>query len=140
MLRNFAAEICGKKPGREWPSRFLKRNSVELVMRYTTGMDKERKRADSAFKYTLYFEMLNKKLEQYGIEPRHMYNMDEKGFLIGVLSKIKRIFSRRRYEEGGMRQVIQNGNREWITTTTIVCICADGTAFSSGLMSEQRRA
>lgn len=61
-----------------------------------------------------------------------MYNMDEKGFLIGVLSKMKRIFSRRRYEEGGMKQLIQDGNREWITT--IATICADGTALSPGLI------
>ncbi|KAF1994961.1 hypothetical protein P154DRAFT_557001 [Amniculicola lignicola CBS 123094] len=28
------------------------------------------------------------------IDPRHTYNMDEKGFLIGVISRSKRIFSR----------------------------------------------
>ena len=70
------------------------------------GLDYNRSRADSAFKYLLYFDLLKKKIEQYYIEPQHIYNMDEKGFLIGVLSKIKRIFSRRRYEEGGIKQII----------------------------------
>ena len=64
------------------------------------GLDHNRSRADSAFKYTLYFELLRKKIEQYEVEPQHIYNMDEKGFLVGILSKIKRVFSRRRYEEG----------------------------------------
>jgi hypothetical protein len=46
-----------------------------------------------------------------------MYNMNEKGFLIGVLSKMKRIFSRRRYEEGGIKQLIQDGNRLCLSTS-----------------------
>ena len=96
------------------------------------GLDHNRSRADSAFKYTLYFELLRKKIEQYGVEPQHTYNMDEKGFLVGILSKMKRIFSRRRYEEGSIKQLIQDGNREWITT--IAAICADGSALSPGLI------
>ena len=96
------------------------------------GLDHNRFRADSAFKYSLYFELLRKKIEQYKVEPQHIYNMDEKGFLIGILSKIKRIFSRRRYKEGSVKQIIQDGNREWITT--IAAICADGSALSPGLI------
>jgi len=36
----------------------------------------------------------------------HIYNMDEKGFLIGILVRMKWVFSWRRYEEGGIRQMI----------------------------------
>ena len=32
-----------------------------------------------------------------------MYNIDEKGFLIRILSKMKRIFSRWYYEEGSIK-------------------------------------
>jgi len=63
---------------------------------------------------------------------RHTYNMDEKGFLIGILSKQKRIFSRIKYEKGGIKQMIHDGNREWITS--IACICADGTSLTPGLI------
>ena len=132
MIRNFASEIAGRETGKTWVARFLQRHQIDLISRWTSGIDASRKRADSAFKYSLYFELLYRKMEQYGIEPRHMYNMDEKGFLIGVLLKMKRIFSRRRYEEGGIRQTIQDGNREWITT--IACICADGTALQPTLI------
>ena len=58
--------------------------------------------------------------------------MDEKGFLIGVLSKVKRVFSKSAFEEGKLRHIIQDGNREWITT--IACICADGTALTPALI------
>ena len=55
-------------------------------------MDIARKRANSAFKYTLYFKLLKRKIEEYKINPQLIYNMDKKGFLIRVLLKIKRIF------------------------------------------------
>jgi hypothetical protein len=95
-------------------------------------MDTQRKKADSAFKYALYFELLRRKIEQYNVDPRHIYNIDKKGFLIGILSKIKRVFSRKRYKEGGVKQIIQDSNREWITT--IACICADGTSLTPALI------
>ena len=132
LLRNFASEISGKEAGKCWPDRFLKRHNIDLVSRYTSSMDVARKRADSAFKYTLYFELLKRKMEEYKIDPRLIYNIDEKGFLIGVLLKMKKIFSKRRYDEGGVKQFIQDGNREWITT--IACICADGTALPPALI------
>ena len=115
-----------------WVSRFIKRHDLELVSKWTTGLDNEHSKADSAFKYTLYFELLRQKIEKFKIDRRQIYNMDEKGFLISVLVKMKRIFSRRRYEEGGVRQLLQDGNREWITV--IACICADGTTLSPGLI------
>lgn len=95
MLGNFAKGITRNKPGISWLNRFLKRHNDKLVSYYTTGIDSSRKRADSAYKYALYFELM--------IEPRDMYNIDEKGFLIGVLSKGKRIFSRHRYKLGGLK-------------------------------------
>lgn len=58
--------------------------------------------------------------------------MDEKGFLISVLTRIKRMFSRRLYEEGKLRSHIQDGNREWITL--LACICADGSYLEPALI------
>lgn len=132
MLRNWTQEITGIRPGKQWPTRFLKKHNNDLIARYTTGIDSSRKRADSAYKYALYFELLARKKEKFELRPEDTYNMDEKGFLIGVLSKGKRIFSKQKYEQGGLKQRLQDGNREWITT--IACICADGTSLSPGLI------
>ena len=109
MLRNFITEICGREPGKTWILRFLTRYDLNLILRYTVGLDKERLRADSIYKYLLYFELMRQKIEEYQVEPRYTYNMNEKGFLIEVLAKIKRIFSRLRYKEGGIRQLLCNG-------------------------------
>jgi hypothetical protein len=125
MIRNFAQEIAQKYVGNNWIDRFLKRHNIDIYTRWASGMEKERKEADSAFKYALYFKLLERKLEEYKIQPRLIYNMDEKGFLIGKLSKMKRIFTQRTWEERGIKQMIEDGNREWVTV--IGCICADGT-------------
>jgi hypothetical protein len=58
--------------------------------------------------------------------------MDEKGFMLGVTIKRKRIFTRRKYELGEYKQHVQDGNREWITT--IGCICANRMAISPALI------
>ena len=55
-------------------------------------MDIARKRADSAFKYTLYFKLLKTKMEEFKINLKLIYNINKKSFLIRVLLKIKRIF------------------------------------------------
>jgi hypothetical protein len=41
-------------------------------------MDTQRKNTDLAFKYTLYFELLGRKIEQHNADLRHVYNMNEK--------------------------------------------------------------
>ncbi|KAF1992797.1 hypothetical protein P154DRAFT_595223 [Amniculicola lignicola CBS 123094] len=92
MIRNFASEIAGKQAGKAWAERFIKRHDINLLSRWASGIDIQRKRANSAFKYALYFKLLERKIQQYNVDPRHIYNMDEKGFLISILLKMKRIF------------------------------------------------
>ncbi len=103
MIRNFAEETCGRRPEKEWIARFLARHPDTLVFKWTLGLNHDRARADSAFKYTLYFELLKQKIDQYEVKPRHIYNMNEKGFLLEVLFKQKRVFSRRRYEKDSIK-------------------------------------
>jgi hypothetical protein len=50
--------------------------------------------ADSETKYRLYFNLIYSKMVQYNVEPRYTYNIDEKGFLMGVTTRTKRVFSR----------------------------------------------
>ena len=132
MIRNFASQTAKNDVGKNWADRFVCRHNIDLISHWATGLDRNRFEADSAFKYSLYFELLKQKIEQYNVDSRHIYNMDEKGFLIGVLSKEKRMFSREAWEQGKLKHIVQDGNREWITT--IACICADGTALTPALI------
>ncbi|KAF1343462.1 hypothetical protein EJ07DRAFT_149168, partial [Lizonia empirigonia] len=112
MVQNLAGEIAGKPASQSWVTRFMRRHSSEIASHWTTGLDRNRHKADSVPKYESYFKLLSTKMERYHILPRDIYNMDEKGFLIGVPGRSKRIFSKDIYDRGGRKGVIQDGNRE----------------------------
>jgi hypothetical protein len=118
--------------GVHWVDRFVQRYPDELISKWTTGIDNKRHKADSGSKYSLYFDLLREKFEQYRVEARYIYNMDEKGFMLGVVSRSKRIFSKASYENGKWRSTIQDGSREW--TTLLACICADGSYLEPALI------
>jgi hypothetical protein len=118
--------------GVNWVDRFIYRYPDELISKWTTGIDNSRHNADSGRKYSLYFNLLREKIEQCHVEPRHIYNMDEKGFLLSILGRSKRIFDRPSYEKEKRRSTIQDGSREWITL--LACICADGSHLEPALI------
>jgi hypothetical protein len=95
MIRNYASNICHNHVGDGWVTGFLHRNHDHLISKWTTGMDRTRYNADSTAKYELYFNLLHGKIEEYGVLPANTYNIDEKGFIIGVTGRSKRVFSRR---------------------------------------------
>jgi hypothetical protein len=81
----------------------LNRNKDDLVSKWTTSMDRNHYQADSGFKYKLYFDLLHHKMEEYDVEPCNTYNMDKKGFLIGVTGCSKRVFTQRQWEKKEVR-------------------------------------
>jgi hypothetical protein len=127
IVRNWASTIASKEVGIKWVYGFLDRHQDELVYRWTNSMDRDRHKADSGVKYQAYFTYWHAKMKEYDIEPGNMYNMDEKGFMLGVTGRSKRVFSREMWEQGKLRSNLQDGSREWITL--LATICADGTAL-----------
>ena len=63
IVQNFILEIAGKEVGKNWVYRFLRRHHFELLSHYSTPIDRNRFKADSAFKYSLYFELLCRKID-----------------------------------------------------------------------------
>jgi hypothetical protein len=51
--------------------------------------------ADLEAKYKLYFDLLYQKIWKYNVDPVYTYNMDEKGFLVGITGRSKQVFSKR---------------------------------------------
>ena len=47
---------------------------------------------------------MEKKFREYDIIPKLSWNMDKKGFLLGILQKSKRYFSKDIYLYGGLRE------------------------------------
>jgi hypothetical protein len=53
MIRRFASDIMKKELGKGWVDRFIQRYQVDLIPRWTTGIDRPRHQADSGLKYRL---------------------------------------------------------------------------------------
>ena len=67
--------------------RWLAAHKDELKSGYFTPINIARKRADSALYYSLYFELLGRKIAKYNIHFKNIDNTDEKGFFIGYFKK-----------------------------------------------------
>ena len=51
-------------------------------------------------------------MKEFDILPRNTYNMDEKGFMIRVIGKTKRVFNKVLYKEIRYKQASHDANRE----------------------------
>ncbi|KAF2862531.1 hypothetical protein K470DRAFT_291444 [Piedraia hortae CBS 480.64] len=127
LIKYISFIICQQDLGKNWPGRFVERNRKNLDCRYLNGIDLLRHKADSRESYRAYFEVLEKKIQGLEIQPENVYNMDEKGFLIGKGQKTKRVFNRNHYEQGQMIGAGQDGNHEWVTV--MATMCGDGSTL-----------
>lgn len=132
MIQNFASAIAKTEISKSWVTRFINRNRLAIEPHWAPAMDRVRHQTDSEEKYRQFFQLLAEKIEEYNIKLCNTYNMDEKGFLIGVLGRSKRIFSKAMWDSKEVRTALQDGNREWITL--LACICGDGTALPPAIL------
>jgi transposase-like protein len=130
--KNFPSEVAHQQLGESWVTRFTNRHEIHLISKWTSALDRTRHLVDSESKYPLYFELLHQKITEYHLEARDIYNMDEKGFLIGLIGRSKKIFSRRQWEKKEVRASLQDGSREFLTVLT--CCCADGSSLPPALI------
>jgi hypothetical protein len=89
-----------EKARREYRLLLLDSHGSHLIMDFITFcdenkiiMDCSRHNADSKLKYALYFDLLHSKMREYNVQPSNCYNMNKKGFMIGVLGCPKQVFS-----------------------------------------------
>jgi len=132
MVQNFAGSIGKCAVSQRWVSRFLHRHKDAITLKWSARIDRQRHLADSPFKYRLYFDMLHSRMQYYEIRPENTYNMDEKGFFVGVAKPSKRVFTKALWASKEARATVQDGNREWITL--LACVCASGEALPPALI------
>ncbi len=133
MIAQFASASASEPVSESWVTRFINWHSIDLILKYSTGMDSDCHNADSYEKYKLYFDMLQLKIAEYRVDAEHTFNMDEKGFMIGITTRTKHVFDRHLWEKK-VRASSQDGNCTWITL--IACVCGDGSALPPGLICE----
>ncbi|KAF2836646.1 hypothetical protein M501DRAFT_996303, partial [Patellaria atrata CBS 101060] len=72
---------------------------------YLSPIDLAPHKVDQGPFYKLYFELLGRKLDKFSILPENTYNMDEQSFLIGMLKKSRRIYSKAAFEGGRVKGI-----------------------------------
>jgi hypothetical protein len=132
MIQNIDCTIANEQLSEARVTRFLNRHPNVLTSKWSTSINATRYKADSHLKYKLYFDLLYSKIEEYSIKPENTYNMNDKGFMIGVIGRLKRVFTRRQWEQKEVTAALQDGNREW--KTTLACVCADRTVLPPSII------
>lgn len=132
MIRNFASVIARRDVSEAWVTRFINRNKDTVIPKWASAVDAARHQADSYSKYRMYFDLIHESIARYNIQACNSYNRDEKGFILGILGRSKRIFDKRMWEKKEVTAALQDGEREWVSC--LATICADGSALPPGLI------
>jgi hypothetical protein len=109
--------------GQNWVSNFVKRHD-ELRTRFSRRYDYQRALNEDPKSLRQWFATVQRVIDENGIQPEDIYNFDETGFAMGLISAQKVVT---RAEYYGRRSILQPGNREWVTA--IEAICADGSSL-----------
>jgi Tc5 transposase DNA-binding domain len=147
IVKNIAESIAHTKLGPNWISRFCKRHHTRLASVYLRTIDHKRKLADNSQHFQHFFNLvciffvyvsytnsilyqLQEKLEKYNIQAHNIYNVDEKGFLIGFSRTKKRVVSIEGLKSKRIAGASQDGNREFITLIASNCAAVIGMVWS----------
>jgi hypothetical protein len=109
--------------GQNWAASFVKRRP-ELKVKFNRKYDYRRALCEDPEVIRGWFRLIQNIRAKYGILDDDMYNFDEAGFMMGVISTGAVVT---RSDRQGRAKMIQQGNREW--TTTIQGINALGWAI-----------
>ncbi len=94
--------------GTRWASHFVKRRP-ELRTRFQRKYDYQRAKCEDPEVIRNWFDLVRNTITKYGINDANIYNFDETGFMMGVISTATVVTS----SEGRIKaKKIQPGNRE----------------------------
>lgn len=104
--------------GQHWVYNFVRRND-SLKSKYNRKYDYQRAKCEDPTIIRDWFRLVRNTIEKYGILDEDIYNFDETGFQMGVISTAKVITGAERSRPVS----IQPGNREWVTTIDCISSC-----------------
>jgi len=96
--------------GQNWVYRFVTRYP-EIKSRYSRKYDYKRAKCEDPEVIRAWFRLIQNTVAKYGILDEDIYNFDETGFQMGVISTAKVVTSAERERTVSL----QPGNREWVT-------------------------
>lgn len=119
VFQALATDETSRPPGKNWPQAFHKRHP-ELKAKRVKALDWNRHDSNIHDKITHWFEIIGKELHDPVILPENVYNMDETGVMLSMLSSLKVLVGKddlRPYRGAGVKRKL---------VTAIECISADG--------------
>jgi hypothetical protein len=106
--------------GQHWAYNFVQRYKA-LKSKYNYKYNYQRAKCKNPTLIRSWFQLVHNTIKKYSILDTDIYNFNETGFQMGVISTAKVIT---RAERSNRPVTVQPGNREWVTA--IDCIYADG--------------
>jgi hypothetical protein len=114
-MANLLLEKRGTTPvisvGEKWVYNFVKRRPL-LSSRFSKRYNYECAKYKDPKIIGEWFNLIEKTILQFGIDPDDVYNFDKTGFAIGLIATT-RVISRSEYYS--RRALLQPRNREWVT-------------------------
>ena len=106
QVRSMATELLLHKEDSEpiginWPQKLLSRHP-EIRTAYIPPLDKERAFAQDPEILDAWFELFDNLKKKYGVELEDIWNMDEKGFMQGVIAKLKAMIAKYELTKEGL--------------------------------------
>lgn len=111
MANKLLATRSSGKVGIRWASNFVKR-TPQLQTRLNRKYDYQRAKCESPELITQWFNLVKNTIAKYGILESDLYNFDETGFQMGVISTGLMVTAA---ERRARPKSIRPGNREWAT-------------------------
>jgi hypothetical protein len=119
--------------GKNWVSSFIKRHD-EVKSRFARRYNYSRAKCEDPRTIKAWFKQLEEVRKQWGIQDEDIFNFDETGFAMGLISTTKVVT---RASMPGKPHLIQPGNREWVTT--IECMNSSGWMVPSCIIFKGKR-
>ena len=116
MAARLISEDEGPPLGSTWSRGFLNCHP-ELSSKFASGLNHQCALSNKPKPIKDYFQKLQILLRKHKFLPHNIYNMDEKGFLLGMSIRAKVIVRRGRQPA----RETQDGLREWITVIKTCC-------------------
>ncbi|SCO92448.1 related to transposase [Fusarium oxysporum] len=123
MANRLLADRDASPVGKRWAINFIRRQP-ELKIRSFRKYDYQRAKCEDPTIIRNWFRLVENTIAKYGIRSDDIWNFDETGFMMGVISSGIVVTSS---ERRGNPKSVQPGNREWVTA--IQAINAEGRAI-----------
>jgi hypothetical protein len=111
MANRLLAERDAPAVGQRWASNFVKRQP-ELRTRFLRRYDHKRAQCEDPETIRAWFTLVKNIIAKYGVVDADIYNFDETGFMMGIITTGMVVTSAERRSN---TKLVQPGNREWVT-------------------------